>query len=79
MKTIYPLLTLLSATIVAAGPVPRHAILVARTELGAPTRLLARTEHVMEPAPAPAPAPEAVDAEAEKQKQADEKAGMYHI
>lgn len=72
MKNIYPLLTLLSAAVVAAGPVPRYAV---RSNTVATARLHARTEHVVAPVAVHPPMPEAVNAEAEKQRLADEKAG----
>ena len=64
MKTIYPLLTLLSAAAVAAGPLPRNAKLAARINIDVPSRVVARTEHMGEAAPAPAvdPAKAAADA-----------------
>lgn len=72
MKTIYPLVALLSAASVAAGPLPQFRRLDTRTSVQA------RTEHLGEaapvPAPAPAPMPEAAQA-ADAQRLADEKAG----
>ena len=80
MKATYSLITLLSVSLVAAGPVPiRHA------------ELLRRTEHLGEapapahpaPAPAVAPAPEAappaMNADAEAKKAAEEKAGKLNF
>lgn len=55
MKVIYPLLSLLSAAVVAAGPLPQHATLPARSNVDVPSQLLARTDDVFEPGPAPAP------------------------
>jgi hypothetical protein len=65
MKTIYPLVALLSAAIVAAGPIPKADISETRSNdlIHAPQR--ARTEAAPAPAPpvghvaAPAPAPPA--------------------
>lgn len=74
MKTIYPLLGLLSATFIAAGPLPRNARLEARINIDLPSRLLTRTQPPVEPAHGNAP--EAADAEAEKQRLAEEQAGI---
>jgi flagellar biosynthesis/type III secretory pathway protein FliH len=70
MKTIYPLVALLSAALVAAGPSPRTDNLDARSN----DLIHARTEPAPAPAAEPMPAPSAADAEAEKQRLADEEA-----
>jgi hypothetical protein len=57
MKTVYPLVALLSAALVAAGPIPRANNLDSRTNDLVHTVNQVRTDHVGEPAPAPAPAP----------------------
>jgi uncharacterized membrane protein YheB (UPF0754 family) len=44
MKAVYPLLTLFSAVMVTAGPLPSHARLAARINNEAPSHLLTRTE-----------------------------------
>lgn len=78
MRTVYPLLTLLSMVIVAAGPVPRHAMNDARTEVAVPTRLLTRTESVTEPVPALPPTPTSEENSAgEAQRSADEKSAEH--
>jgi len=61
MKTIYPLVALLSAASVAAGPLPRFR-LDTRSNDVARNSLQARTDHLVEPAPAPAPSPAAAPA-----------------
>jgi hypothetical protein len=72
MKTIYPFVALLSAAIVAAGPVPRvHNIDTRRNDL-VHTSNQPRTEAVI-PAPAPAPA----QADAEHKKAADLMEAMH--
>jgi flagellar biosynthesis/type III secretory pathway protein FliH len=77
MKTIYPLVALLSAAIVAAGPVPRVHNLDTRTNDLARNTNQARTEPIAEPAPAPspepvpAPLPASAQADAEHKKAAD--------
>jgi hypothetical protein len=55
MKTVYPLVALLSAAVVAAGPLPRVSTLNNRDNTIANGRIIARTDHVGEPAAAPAP------------------------
>lgn len=75
MKTIYPLLGLISATFIAAGPVPRNARLEARIDIDLPSKLLTRTQASVEPAPGNGP--QVSDAEAEKQRLKEEQAGMY--
>lgn len=62
MKTIYPLVALFSAALVAAGPIPRDVNLDTRSDDLVHTANQARTEPVAEPAPAPAPAPAAAPA-----------------
>jgi hypothetical protein len=57
MKTIYPLVALLSAALVAAGPIPKSDNLDTRSNDLGHTANQPRTEHVAEPAPAAAPAP----------------------
>jgi hypothetical protein len=74
MKTTYSLFTLLSVSLVAAGPVPirRNGALMARTEPQAPP-----AAPVIASAPAaPAAAPAAPMADTEAQKAAEEKFGM---
>ena len=65
MKTIYPLVALLSAAFVTAGPIPKADNIDTRTDDLVRTANQPRTEPVAAPAPAaehvPAPAP-AVDA-----------------
>jgi hypothetical protein len=68
MKTIYPLVALLSAASVAAGPLPRFRLDTRSNDI-VRTSIYARTDHLVEPAPAlvpapapaPAPAPPAMD------------------
>jgi hypothetical protein len=57
MKTIYPLVALFSAALVAAGPIPRDVNVDTRSDNLVHTANQARTEPVAEPVPAPAPAP----------------------
>jgi hypothetical protein len=57
MKTIYPLVALLSAALVAAGPIPRADNIDTRIDDLVHTANQPRTEPVAEPAPAQAPAP----------------------
>jgi hypothetical protein len=72
MKTIYPLVALLSAASVAAGPLPRFR-LDSRSNDIVRTSIHARTDHVVEPAPAPAPAaaPPAMDKAAADKMEAE--------
>jgi hypothetical protein len=72
MKTIYPLVALLSAAIVAAGPIPRADNLETRSNELIHASNRARTEAA--PAPAHVAEPMPADAEAEKQRLADEEA-----
>lgn len=89
MKTVYPLVALLSVAIVAAGPLPRNEVLETRDNIMSKAGLMARTEQPAAPAapmpaaPAPAPvastvnpAPVAPAVNPEAQRLADEKAGM---
>jgi hypothetical protein len=68
MKTVYPLLALLSAVLVAAGPVPIHGDIRS-------ARLSVRTEHLVEPAPVAAPDAAAEQKKAEEEKVAADKIG----
>jgi hypothetical protein len=75
MKTIYPFFALLSAAVVAAGPVPRIHNLDTRSNDLVHTSNQARTEPVAVPAPASVQG----DAEAEKQRLAAEQAGKQRL
>lgn len=70
MKNIYTLAALLSAALVAAGPIPRAD----NMDITSNDLIHARTEPAPVPAAVPMPAPPAADAEAEKQRLADEAA-----
>lgn len=71
MKTVYPLLALFSAALVAAGPVPVNGGDIRNA------RLSVRTEHLVEPAPEHVVAPDAAaeQKKAEEEKAAADKAG----
>jgi flagellar biosynthesis/type III secretory pathway protein FliH len=77
MKSIYPLVVLLSAVIVTAGPVPRFQNLSTRTNDLVHPPNQARTEPIAAPAPVPspepvsAPPPALAQADAEHKKAAD--------
>jgi hypothetical protein len=59
MKTIYPLVALLSAALVAAGPIPKSDNLDTRSNDVVHTANQPRTEPAPAAAPAPAPAEDA--------------------
>lgn len=79
MKTVYPLVALLSAALVAAGPIPRANNLDSRTNDLVHTANQARTDHVGEPAPAPAPAPAPVPAAEDEHKKAADAMEAEHV
>jgi hypothetical protein len=62
MKTAYPLIALLSAASVAAGPLPRFNRVDARSNDLVHAPVYARTEHLGELAPAAAPVADAAPA-----------------
>ena len=66
MKTVYPIVALFSAALVAAGPLPANGNI-------SNGKLAVRTAHLVEPAPTHAPAPD-VDAAAAAHKAAADKA-----
>jgi hypothetical protein len=70
MKTVYPLIALFSAALIAAGPVPINGDIRS-------ARLSARTEHLVEPAPVVAPDAAAEQKKAEEEKAAADKAGEF--
>jgi hypothetical protein len=81
MKTVYPLVALLSAALVAAGPIPRANNLDSRTNDLVHTANQARTDHVGEPAPAPAaaPAPAPVPAAEDEHKKVADAMEAEHV